>query len=133
MAHRDQALVIFGPNGELLDGSLDGADFIGRVNEANKGRWRSPEAANLPSGNASLLSLTFTLTHPSAEYRWTRRGIRVVAAAVYASLERRMSSCGGPNRRSSWFSNLPRTDVLRGIFFDRSAPLSFLRLVPILR
>jgi hypothetical protein len=56
--HRDQALLIFGPNGELLDRPFFGAGGIWRVNETNKGRWRSPKATNLPSG---ALDPTFTI------------------------------------------------------------------------
>jgi hypothetical protein len=62
--HRYEAVPIFAPDPNLLDGALFGASRVRRVNEANEGRWRSTEAADLPSRDASSLTLfTLTLTH----------------------------------------------------------------------
>jgi hypothetical protein len=62
VTHRDQALLILAPNVKLFDRPLFGGNGIGCVNEADKGRWRSPQATNQPSGFMPPLSLTLTFT-----------------------------------------------------------------------
>ena len=86
MPYRDQALLIFGPDGKFLDRPLFGACRVWRVNEANKGRWCSPEAADLPSGDPApltLTTLTLTLTH-GPKYRTARQGIRIAGTLAGA-------------------------------------------------
>jgi hypothetical protein len=61
--HRDEPVAILRPDGELLDGPLFSRSRVRRVNEADKGRGRSPKAADLPSGDALPLTTTLTLTH----------------------------------------------------------------------
>ena len=76
MAHRDQALLIFRPDGELFDRPLFAASSVRGVNESDKSRRRSSEAADWPSGDSPPLTLfTLTLTH-EPKYRTTRRRIR---------------------------------------------------------
>jgi hypothetical protein len=50
--HRYEALLIFGPDTELLNCPRLGRSRVRRINEADKGRFRSSEAADLPSGDA---------------------------------------------------------------------------------
>jgi hypothetical protein len=45
---RNQAFLIFRPDVELFDRSLDGADLVRRVYQADEGGRRSSEAADLP-------------------------------------------------------------------------------------
>jgi hypothetical protein len=66
VTHRDEAPSIFRPYVELLDCPLFGADRVRRVYEADKGRWRSPQPANLPSGDPAPPTLTLTLTLTNA-------------------------------------------------------------------
>jgi hypothetical protein len=64
LAHRDQAVAIFRPDGELLDRALFGARCVRRVDQADKRRRRAPRATDLPSGDMPpALTLTLTLTH----------------------------------------------------------------------
>jgi len=68
---------------ELLDRALFGGDCVGRINEADKGRWRSPQPANLPSGDPA--PPTLTLTH-APRFRTAWRGIRVAGPKTVRQL-----------------------------------------------
>jgi hypothetical protein len=87
VTHRDEALSIFRPYVELLDRPLFGRRLIRRVYEANKGRWRSPQPANLPSGDPAplTLTLTLTLTHAASIGR-PGGGIRVAGPKTVGQL-----------------------------------------------
>ena len=80
MRHRYEAVPIFAPDPNLLDGALFGRGRVRRIYEANKGRWRSPEAADLPSRDAPPQTTLYAYAHPCAEYKPARRAIRVAAA-----------------------------------------------------
>jgi hypothetical protein len=61
MADRYEALLIFWPDGELLDRPLFGRSRVRNIDQADERGGRSSHAADLP-GRDALLTLTFTLT-----------------------------------------------------------------------
>jgi len=66
LPHRDQALLIFRPDVELLDSALFGGGRARRVDQADESGRRPPQPADLPDGGparCTLTGLTLTLTH----------------------------------------------------------------------
>lgn len=101
MAHSYKAASIFGPDVELLDCPLFGRGRVRRVNEANKGRWRSPKATDLPSCDMPApAALAHTLSHGpniGRPGRKTESALVGHATAVFSGLFQALNKFVGIN------------------------------------
>jgi hypothetical protein len=61
------AVLVLVADGELFDGPLFGRGRVGGVNQTNKGRGRSAQAADLPSGPGVRADYPYAYAHPLSQ------------------------------------------------------------------